>query len=137
MARRKAPTRLSRTVRVKYSGPMFEGAAPETIQKFRADWREEQAEAATNEIQQRLGIVLKNPTGKYQSSIVTNRQRDDLVIRGDQVIYGAWLEGVADKNKGSRFKGYRVFRKTAARISRKAKDTANDLFKRKYLGRLN
>lgn len=132
----KTPTRVSRRVRVRYSGPLFDGLADDIIRAFRADTQQELEQLTTNDIHQRLDMVLKHPTGAYERSIVTNRQTDDLVIHGDQVIYGAWLEGVADRNKGSRFKGYRTFRRAAARMSRKSKDTADDLFRRKYLGRL-
>lgn len=133
---RKQPTRVSRNVRVKYEGPLFDGVADDVIQAFRADMVDELAQTGTNLVHARLDQVLKKPTGAFESSIVTDRQQDNLVIHGDQVIYGAWLEGVADKNKGSRFKGYKTFRRVAGQLSRKSKDIAEDLFRRKYLDRL-
>jgi hypothetical protein len=32
------------------------------------------------------------------------------------VVYGPWLEGTSERNRSTRFKGYRLWRKTAQRL---------------------
>ena len=134
----KPATRAVRNVRVRYEGPFFSTFRDDVIEKFEADVVADLDRRVNDNIHQRLDIVLKHPTGAFERSITTDRQRDDIhIVHGDQIVYGAWLEGVADRNKGSRFKGYSTFRKAARWMSTKSKGIANDIFERKYLGRLN
>lgn len=92
------------------SGPLFDGRAEAAVQDFLRDAAEEVARVGEGDVQSVLRVVLRHPTGRYQGSIVIERQGNDRVIHGDRVIYGAWLEGVGSRNRTTRFKGYATFR---------------------------
>ena len=50
-------------------------------------------------------------------------------LLGANLIYSYWVEGVSTLNKRSRFKGYRMFRRTARWLNKKPK-AVDDLFER-------
>lgn len=68
------------------------------------------AQEGVKRIRARLGTVLKNPTGYYESNIVVDRRQTYRGISDSGVVYGGWLEGVSSRNRTTRFKGYRTFR---------------------------
>jgi hypothetical protein len=41
-------------------------------------------------------------------------------VHDSGIVYGPWLEGEGSRNKTTPFKGYRMFRKVATQINRKA-----------------
>jgi hypothetical protein len=68
------------------------------------------AEEGVNRVKQRLGQVLKHPTGYYQSKIQIKKGSTYRGVSDGGVIYGGWLEGISSRNKTTRFKGYHTFR---------------------------
>src|SRR5258708_18660687 len=52
-------------------------------------------------------------TGRYQSELQTSNLAYNDIRISDPVVYGPWLEGSSDRNRSTRFKGYRLWRKTA------------------------
>lgn len=61
-------------------------------------------------IKARLGQVLQNPTGYYESQIGVDRRQTYRGLTDNKVVYGGWLEGVDSRNSTTRFKGYHTFR---------------------------
>ncbi|HEY5986047.1 MAG TPA: hypothetical protein VIV12_06620 [Streptosporangiaceae bacterium] len=120
MARRRAGrSRIGLTIDVEVFGPLFEAGVPEhVIHDFLDETKEEVAQLGYNEVRARLGSVLKHPTGHYESRIRTERasRYNDQVITDGGVIYGNWLEGTSQRNKTTRFKGYRVFRRIRLKL---------------------
>lgn len=118
-------------------GPLLTGKAPGIMRAFVHEVTEDVSQLGVNMVHQRLGTVLKNPTGHYSSQVVTDRASPDRVdITDHGVIYGPWLEGTGGRNHKSRFKGYRTFRKTKAALSRRTRPIAEQILGR-YLARLN
>lgn len=70
-----------------------------------------------NRVRARLGTVLKNPTGYYESNIQVDRKTTYRGITDSGVPYGGWLEGVDSRNKTTRFKGYHTFRIVQASLN--------------------
>lgn len=68
------------------------------------------AQEGVNRVRARLNVVLKNPTGFYESNIQVERREIYRGVTDNGVIYGGWLEGVSSRNRTTRFKGYRTFR---------------------------
>ena len=68
------------------------------------------AQEGVSRVKARLGQVLQNPTGYYESNIAVLRRAIYRGIWDSNVVYGGWLEGVTDRNRTSRFKGYHTFR---------------------------
>ncbi len=68
------------------------------------------AQEGVNRVLNRLGSVLKNPTGYYESRISVERRSTYRGVTDNGVPYGGWLEGVDSRNRTTRFKGYHSFR---------------------------
>ncbi len=109
-----------KTFIIHVTGPVFDARGPAIITRFLEEAKATVADAGVNLIHQRLGDVLVNPTGLYESAIHTGRVAADVVISDLPVVYGPWLEGVSTRNETSRFKGYHTFRK----ITRDLQDIA-------------
>jgi hypothetical protein len=71
-------------------------------------------------VRSRLGEVLQNPTGYYESRITSEVSALGARVTDGGVIYGPWLEGVGSRNQTTRFKGYATFRKTRQELEYKA-----------------
>lgn len=123
------------TIKTKASGPVFNGEAQRLMNAYTDDAEQEVADYGVTEIHRELHVVLRNPTGYYESQIQTERASPTLVTDGN-VIYGAWLEGVGSRNKTTRFKGYFTFRRVTQRVQAKAIPIA-ELVLKKYLRRMN
>jgi hypothetical protein len=106
-------------VQVETRGALFTGQASRDVRKMLDQTKEEIAKAGEQQIRMRLGQVLKNPTGHYQSQIHTKalgRFADQLITDGG-VIYGPWLE-TGKYTPPRRFKGYNTFRRVTGRLRR-------------------
>lgn len=123
---------------VDQSGPFFDGRARKALHAWLDDAKEDVARIGVNEVHARLGALLQHPTGAYQSTIVTERvsRFNDQVITDGDVIYGPWLEGTSSRNKTTRFKGYRIFRRARLKLRKIATPIAQAKLSR-YIGRMN
>lgn len=100
-------------VEVTMKGPLFDGSATRIMDDFVEDASREIAEAGVNAVQDRLGQVLKDDTGRYRGKVTTDRaSAEGWNITDGGVVYGPWLEGTSSRNKTTRFKGYQTFRRT-------------------------
>lgn len=81
--------------------------------------KEEVADYGVFLVLMRLGQVLKEPTGYYESRIKKERQQDNWMVTDSGVVYGPWLEGTGSRNQISRFKGYRTFQMTKRELDQK------------------
>jgi len=105
-------------ITVKMTGPLFEGRAESVVRAFLDDAKNTIADEGLRLMHQSAG-VFQNPSGYWESRLVSNRAGDDRVIE-DPVIYNAWLEGVSSRNAASRFKGYRIWRRSAQYLQGRA-----------------
>jgi hypothetical protein len=139
MARRRAGrSRVGLTIDVEIFGPLFEAGVPEgVVHSFLDETKEEVAYLGFHEVRARLGSVLKHPTGRYESRIVTDRTNrfDDQVITDGGVVYGPWLEGTTSRNRTTRFKGYKTFRRIRLKLRKQVTPVAQRNLDR-YLSRL-
>ncbi len=127
------------SVDVDTSGPMFNGLAREAVVAYAHEVTGVVAREGKVMVKDRLHQVLKHPTGFYESRIrAYNQGALGAVIIGDNVIYGAWLEGVGSRNSPvTRFKGYRTFRVVGQALDHLAGGIAESLLREKYIGRMN
>lgn len=125
---------MARSVKVKATGPLFDGTADKAMADFADEIELELAQYTANEVQAEVKRVTQHDTGYYARNIVTERQQDDLAVTDSGVVYGPWLEGVASRNKRSRFKGYSIWRRTIQRMQDEAVPFAEKRLP-KYLGR--
>lgn len=98
--------------------------------KLIRDIKEEVADYGVFLVLMRLGQVLREPTGYYESRIRKERQQDDFFVTDSGVIYGPWLEGTGSRNQISRFKGYRTFQITKRELDQKKVEIARPIVDR-------
>jgi hypothetical protein len=94
------------------------------------------AQEGVNRVKSRLGQVLQNPTGYYESRIQTKRGTTYRGVWDGGVIYGGWLEGVSSRNKTTRFKGYHVFRDIQQQLAKDKERIAQPLVT-KFISEMN
>lgn len=123
-------------VRVTATGPVFDGRASLAADAFLDRAVMEIAREGVNDVHNVLDSVLRNPTGRYERSIRTERQGNDAVIHDSGIIYGPWLEGVGSRNRTTRFKGYFTFRRVTKQLDGKAVSIAERVLP-EYLRRMN
>lgn len=98
-------------ITVQQKGIIFNAAASKAAgQRMTTNIGESIAVEGVRRIKARLGTVLRNPTGYYESQIQVDRRTQYRGITDGGVVYGGWLEGVTSPNRTTRFKGYRTFR---------------------------
>jgi hypothetical protein len=112
-------------ITVKETGPLFDGRLSRALDRAQDDIERDIAKEGEQLIQERLGAVLRHPTGHYQRSIATREASGHHVITDGGVIYGPWLEGVGSRNRTTRFKGYRTFRTVVQELNKRAEHLAD------------
>lgn len=103
------------------SGGIFSAAQTSSIMRGMEDEIERDvAQEGYNDVQRYLSSVLRHPTGYYQSRVTVHREGGDVMVDGDDVVYGPWLEGVGSRNQTTRFRGYFTFRKMSQLLETKS-----------------
>lgn len=74
------------------------------------------ASQASSNVHRILNERIKKPTPYYETQIRTDRVVNDRVVHDSGVVYGPWLEGVSERNRQTRFKGYHAFGQGAAEV---------------------
>lgn len=123
-------------MQVTATGPLFDGRATKALDDFIDEAEEHVADEGVNRVKAQLGQVLRNPTGFYESRIVTDRQRDDMQVHDSGVIYGPWLAGTSSRNQTTSFKGYDHWRRATQELDTDAANIAQQVLP-KYLDRMN
>jgi hypothetical protein len=108
------------TLTYEAKGPLFDGRLERAIDKGLQDGLEDVAQRGVDLVRQRLHGVLRHPTGHYESRVQTERAGADLAVTDGGIVYGPWLEGVSERNRTTRFKGYATFRRTTGELDRQA-----------------
>jgi hypothetical protein len=124
-------------VEVHLSGPLFDGRAAQAIAEYCDDARERIAEFAEEHVLLLMGMAFREPTGYYESHIITERASADVSRVHDQgVVYGPWLEGVGSRNSPvTRFPGYWHWKRTKSLVAARAPEMAQRILQ-PYLRRM-
>ena len=112
------------------TGPLFDGRALRIADKMNDDINDAVAQEAFEQVGAALNVVLRNPTGFYQSRIAIRRARGSAVVDDSGVVYGPWLAGVSSRNQTTRFKGYAHWRRATQRTQTKVKRIADPIVRR-------
>ena len=121
------------------SGPLADGAA----QKLVGDWTEATTQALGDAGVEMLRAVPMNKsgrsTGAFRSQLRTVRKSPTQVdVPGPSIkgqVWTPWLEGTSQRNQGSKFKGYHLFRKTRDELQCRAPGIAEAELQ-KYIGEM-
>lgn len=117
-------------------GRLFTTDVQNWMRRFVEEAKTDVAQEGVNLAHIMLDRVLQQPTGFYRSQVQVERVQNDLVVTDGGVIYGGWLEGVAETNKSTRFKGYHTFRQ----VTRDLKQVSGHIAERtaaRLIGQLN
>lgn len=105
-------------------GPLFDWRSRRAAARMTERAEQAIAQHGVNLIEQRLNEVLRTQTPYYRTMIQTERVHGDLAITDGGVVYGPWLEGVSERNKTTRFKGYGTFRRVHRQLQLEAPEIA-------------
>lgn len=97
-----------------------EGASGRAAQRAIIAINDGISEEGVRRVIERNESLFQNPTGYYNSRVVVDRRTQYRGITDQGVVYGGWLEGVTERNRTTRFKGYWTFRVVAASLNRDA-----------------
>lgn len=112
------------TVSADVSGPLSDGRAEKAVQ----DWQKRTTQALGDKGVELLRAVKMDKTGRahgaFQEALHTVRTSvSEMTVPGPQesgVVWSPWLEGTTQRNESTGFKGYGLFRKTRAKLSKLA-----------------
>lgn len=108
-------------VEVRMTGPLFDGTLEREVGLGLDEGREAVADRGVDLVRARLDQSVRNGTGYASSRVVRDVGRtSDTDVVHDLVIYGAWLEGTSSRNRTTRFKGYRSFRRARQELEAQA-----------------
>ena len=116
-------------------GPFFDGRTKKTVSEFRTHAQRDIANSARDMIRRELLVVPKFPTGYYRRHISVLKKGSAYTVHDSGVVYGPWLEGVSERNRTTRFKGYSFFRRAWQRFNKAAGPIAEQIL-RQYVGRM-
>ncbi|MFD5509110.1 hypothetical protein ACFWIB_15215 [Streptomyces sp. NPDC127051] len=124
-------------VEITVRGPLFDGRAAREIADYVDEAREQIAEFSEEHVLNLMGTSFREPTGYYESHVMTERASADVSrVHDSGVVYGPWLEGVGTRNRPRPgFPGYEHWRKTKALLALRAPEMAQRLLER-YLPRM-
>ena len=94
------------------SGPLFDGAPDHVVHAWLDGVKRDLAREGVNRLRSFHMDKTGRATGHYQAEIVTSTLAFNDIRIHDPVVYGPWLEGTSERNRSTRFKGYRLWRKT-------------------------
>lgn len=108
--------------KVDIQGPLFDARGPKALHNAQLAMSEKIATAAQRHLLTagvgHFRYEKKPPTYWFAHNVEVERVRDQHFVHADRVIYGPWLEGTSSRNRTTRFKGYRLFRKAAQATER-------------------
>lgn len=109
------------------AGPFLSGQFEKRMPGVITEIDQAGADYALKELNRLADQSFQNPTGHYQSHLQVTQS--DLGLQVDDgplgAVYGAWLEGVASRNKRSRFKGYFLWRRASQKVRANTIQIAN------------
>lgn len=117
---------------VEYKGAIFDGRGDAILKRFEDDAQKDIAEDVNTRLHLLFGRYFKHRTGRYESTVKVRHSNGSLEVGDQGSVYGPWLEGTSSKNKQTRFRGYKIFRKAFEQEDSHAVSKAEVLFARKY-----
>lgn len=122
-------------IQASVKGPLADGTAHQAVRDWLDASKQDVADLAVDKLRAVTMDRTGRATGHYQQMIRTTLLNYKDVLVDDPVIYGPWLEGTSKRNESTRFKGYRLWRRTKLRVAREAPKIAEAKLP-EYLGRM-
>lgn len=120
---------------VHVSGPLADGSAHQAVTDWLAKTRSDVAGEGLAQLRAVVMDKTGRATGHYQAELQATTLASGDILLHDPVVYGPWLEGTSERNRSTRFKGYRLWRKTRERLQERAPQVAEENL-RLFIGRM-
>lgn len=91
-------------------GPFFAPYAHLTVERHLHLLTERVADVADARVEILHRAFFRNPTPYYWTKVHAKPRAGYHVVTDGGIVYGPWLEGESERNKTTRFKGYRSMR---------------------------
>lgn len=106
------------SIEISASGPVFDGRAERACERLVGDAVEAVAEAGETAAVQLMQHYFKHPRPWYWLQITTAHPGlYTAVVHDRDIVYGPWLEGISERNRTSRFKGYHHWRQARSELT--------------------
>lgn len=109
---------------VKLTGPLADGSAPQIVHTWLDGVKQDIAGEGVRMLRAVKMDKTGRATGHYQAELQATTVSYNDVKLHSAAIYGPWLEGVSERNRSTRFKGYHLWRQTAQELDRLAPQIA-------------
>lgn len=118
---------------IHFEGPLFDGRAQQAMDRACDDARDDVAAYAEERVLLGTSANFKTRTPYYETRIETKRVSSEVsLVHDNDVIYGAWLEGVGSRNfPETRFKGYRHWRMAKQAVAERGPQIAEAAVERR------
>ncbi len=105
-------------IRVRVEGPFFDARSRAATAALEREAVWDVASQGLSEVHQILNERIQNPTPYYETQLVIERVGPGAValVHDRGIVYGPWLEGTSERNRTTRFKGYKAFRLARQRV---------------------
>lgn len=102
------------------SGPIFDGRADIALSQACEESERRIAILGASMVRQFGARVFRRESNPpyYRFKVEAKSDAPGWKVWDQDVIYGAWLEGVGKRNRTTRFKGYRLWRITAQKLKK-------------------
>lgn len=106
------------------SGPIADGSATTALREWLDASKKDVADQAVDKLRAVRMDRTGRATGHYQGMIRSRLVTFNDLLIDNPVIYGPWLEGTSKRNESTRFKGYKLWRRTKLQMARQAPSIA-------------
>ncbi|WP_327132011.1 hypothetical protein OG311_13555 [Streptomyces sp. NBC_01343] len=124
------------SVKVDNDVAALDSRASRIMRKYADEVEREVSDFAHDQVLRELDLVLQHPTGYYESRVRVHQVGDLFQVDDSGVVYGPWLAGEGERNRETRFKGYRHWRRAQEATDHEAEPVAERAFRR-YARRLS
>lgn len=116
-------------------GPLFDGQAEAALRDYMDKMPADIASQGQKMVRDHLSSVLRRDLGVYTGRVSVRSETGRQVIE-NTMVYSPWLEGVSERNRSTRFKGYHTFRIVGQELDDKAGEMAEEILQ-PYLREMN
>jgi len=113
-------------------GPIFDGRADLALTQACQESERSIAILGASMLRQFAARMFRRESNPpyYRFKVEAKATAPGWKIWDQDVIYGPWLEGTGSRNRTTRFKGYRLFRITSARLQMMARGIVEGVISR-------
>jgi hypothetical protein len=113
-------------------GALFDGRAERELDIAIRHLVATVADQASADVHQNADTSFRDPTPYYETQLHRFEQGRQQLVGDRGVVYGPWLEGDGSRNRTTRFKGYRLWRRARQSAEKAVPRLARPILARFY-----